>query len=79
MKPIKISLAAHQLGVSVKTLYNWIKNGELEMVEPGFVLADEARNAFERMKAHRVEISYFMAYGIKRDSKGRFFFESEEN
>lgn len=69
----KILVVAKELGVTQKTIYNWIKTGRLEMTSPGYVDRDQAWDVYEFMKHKRVEISYFMsAYGITRDSYGRF-------
>jgi predicted site-specific integrase-resolvase len=73
MDNIKIPVAASELGVSTKTIYNWIASGVLETTEPGYVSRSKAWEVFDHMKAKRVEISYFMStYGIKRDAYGRF-------
>lgn len=70
---VKIIPLASEMGLSYKTIYNWISDGRLELKRPGFVSRSEAWAVFDHMHEKRVEISYFMsAYGIKRDSKGRF-------
>jgi predicted site-specific integrase-resolvase len=64
------------MGISYKTIYNWVKDGRLEMKKPGFVSRSEAWEVFDHMQGKRVEISYFMStYGIKRDAYGRFISE----
>jgi hypothetical protein len=73
MDHIKIPMAAYELGVSVKTVYNWISSGTLQSPKSGYVSRSEAWEVFNHMKDKRVEISYFMStYGIKRDAYGRF-------
>ena len=73
----KIGPLADELGITPKTIYNWISDGRLKMKKPGFVSKSEAWEVFDHMQEKRVEISYFMsAYGIKRDSFGRFIKES---
>lgn len=70
---VKIVPLATEMGISYKTIYNWIKDGRLQTEKPGFVSRSEAWNVFDHMQEKRIEISYFMsAYGIKRDAYGRF-------
>ena len=70
---VKISLVANELGVSVKTIYNWISSGKLYMPRPGYVDREEAHRAWLEQQNLRSINSYFMAVqGIKRDSYGRF-------
>lgn len=69
----KIPLVAKELGVSVKTIYNWIGDGKLFMPRPGYVCKSEACDVWIRQQSFRSINSYFMAaQGIKRDSNGRF-------
>lgn len=76
----KIGPLADELGITPKTIYNWISDGRLEMKKPGFVSKSEAWEVFSFMQEKRVEISYFMsAYGINRDAYGRFISESEKS
>lgn len=75
----KIVPLASEMGISHKTIYNWIKDGRLETKKPGFVSRAEAWGVFDHMQEKRVEISYFMsAYGIKRDTNGRFISDEEQ-
>ena len=70
---VKIVPLATEMGISHKTIYNWIKDGRLQTEKPGFVSRSEAWNVFDHMQEKRVEISYFMSsYGISRDEHGRF-------
>lgn len=74
---VKIVPLANELGVTYKTIYNWVSDGRLEMERPGFVSRSAAWKVWEEMREKRIEISYFMsAYGIKRDAYGRFTSES---
>jgi hypothetical protein len=76
----KIGPLADELGITPKTIYNWISDGRLEIKKPGFVSKSEAWEVFNFMQEKRVEISYFMsAYGINRDAYGRFISESEKS
>lgn len=72
MSLVKIPAAAIQLGVSHKTIYNWISNGKLEMLKPGYVSLDEAKSVWISQQILRSEISFFMAQGTIRDAYGRF-------
>jgi hypothetical protein len=73
---IKIVLLSTEMGISHKTIYNWITDGRLELKKPGFVSRSEAYEVFGYMQSKRTEISYFLSsYGIKRDAYGRFVSE----
>lgn len=70
---VKIVPLAQEMGISHKTIYNWIKDGRLQTEKPGFVSRSKAWEVFNHMLEKRVEISYFLSsYGIKRDAYGRF-------
>lgn len=70
---VKIPLVAKELGVSVKTIYNWIGDGKLFMPRPGYVCRSEAFDVWVKQQTLRSIHSYFMAAkGITRDSSGRF-------
>lgn len=68
----KIPAAAEQLGVSYKTIYNWISDKKLAMPKPGYVDVEEARDVWVAQQMRRVEISFFLAQGTIRDAYGRF-------
>ncbi len=69
----KIPIVATDLGVSVKTVYNWIESGKLFMPQAGYVDRDEAFAVWVNQQTLKSVNSYFMAIkGIKRDSNGRF-------
>jgi len=72
MSLVKISFAANELGVSQKTIYNWVKDGKLSTAEPGYVDLKEARAVWVNQQLLRVEISFFMSKGTIRDAYGRF-------
>lgn len=44
-KMIKIVVAADAIGVTHKTIYNWIEDGTLKLAHPGYVYLSEARRA----------------------------------
>jgi hypothetical protein len=70
---VKIVTLSKEMGLSHQTIYNWINDGRLEPKSPGYVSRSEAWDVLDHMRNKRVEISYFMsAYGITRDSYGRF-------
>lgn len=72
MSLVKISSAAEQLGVSYKTIYNWISDRKLSMPKPGYVSLEEANDVWIRQQLLRSEISFFMSQGTIRDAYGRF-------
>lgn len=75
---VKISLMADELGITVKTIYNWLSVGKLVMPRPGYVDRMDAYEVWLEQKNLRKIHSYFMSVqGTKRDSKGRF--TSKEN
>lgn len=43
---VKIQKAASEIGVSYKTIYNWVEDGTLRIAHPGFVLMSEVRRAY---------------------------------
>jgi transposase len=70
---VKITLVADELGVSVKTIYNWITLGKLEMVEPGFVRQIDAYEVWLQQRSLKSMFAISrVRQGIKRDSSGRF-------
>lgn len=78
-KIIKIHIAAEELGVSVKTIYNWIEWGKLQMPRPGFVNHIDAWETYLQQKQDKSIYSSLMAkYGIKRDANGRFITRADQ-
>jgi len=74
----KIPLIAKELGVSVKTIYNWVSVGKLFMPRPGYVSQVEAYEVWLQQKALRRISSYFKSVqGTTRDPNGRF--KSKQN
>jgi hypothetical protein len=69
---VKIALMADELGVSIKTIYNWISVGKLEMVEPGYVNHVDAYEVWLHQQALKSLTAYFHSQGTIRDSYGRF-------
>ena len=75
---VKIPLMAEELGVSVKTIYNWVSVGKLTMPRPGFVSQAEAYEVWLHQKSLRSIQSYFVAKGTIRDAFGRWVKEFDE-
>jgi transposase-like protein len=70
---VKISIIAKELGVTEKTIYNWISQSKLKMIAPGFV---SQIDSYEVWIQQRVDKSIFsqemLRKGITRDANGRF-------
>lgn len=69
---VKIPLMAEELGVSTKTIYNWINVGKLFMPRPGFVSQTDAYEVWLQQKTLKTFQSYFQSKGTIRDSYGRW-------
>jgi len=70
---VKVSMMAKELGLSDKTIYNWIADGKLKMVRPGFVSHLEAYETWLHQKSLKSGLAIERArQGTKRDSYGRF-------
>jgi transposase len=69
----KVPLIAQELGVSVKTIYNWVSAGKLFMPRPGYVSQIEAYEVWLQQQSLKSYYSYFQSVkGIIRDTNGRF-------
>lgn len=71
-EPVKISLMAEELGVTLKTIYNWVSLGKLKMVHPGYVNRIDTYEVWLQQQQLKSVMSYFQAKGTIRDSYGRF-------
>lgn len=70
---VKVVAVAEELGLSHKTIYNWISKGYLEMVIPGFVSQADVILVWVEQRGRKTERQAWLArYGIKRDASGRF-------
>jgi hypothetical protein len=69
---VKISVAASAIGVSQKTIYNWLEDGSLKLYHPGFVLLSEARRVWLEKNNTKSETSKRLSGLFARDLKGRF-------
>lgn len=70
---IKIHLAAKELDLSYKTLYNWIEDGTLKLAHPGFVHLSEVNRAIVKKQNIKSEQSKStLMQKFTRDEKGRF-------
>lgn len=70
---VKVSLMAEELGVTAKTIYNWIAVGKLIPSRPGFVNQVDAYEVWLQQKQDRSVFARTMAsHGITRGPNGRF-------
>lgn len=69
---VKIRVMADELGVSQKTIYNWISVGKLKMVRPGYVDQVEAYEVWLQQKDLRRIYSLSNSDSVLRDKFGRF-------
>ncbi len=75
---VKIGLMAEELGVTPKTIYNWIERGKLVMHRPGFVSQLESYEVWLQQRSYKsIYASEMARYGITRDANGRFITKSE--
>lgn len=74
MKPeiVKIAIAARELGISVRVVYNWISEGSLKTVEPGKVVLADAILVHSQKQQARIQLSQDMSNRFTRDERGRF-------
>ena len=70
--PLKITKAADVIGVSYKTIYNWLENGYLKLYHPGYVLLSDIRRAQIRAENAVAERRTELATEQPRDRFGRF-------
>lgn len=71
-RPKKIMVVADELGVTHKTIYNWLENGYLKLYHPGYILPSEARRAQIRVANAKATESLSRSKVQKRDRFGRF-------
>ena len=69
---LKIAIAAKQLDVSTKTIYNWIEHGYLETVSPGYVRLGDVIRAQKWAEKAKSETARTTTKSILRDRNGRF-------
>ena len=67
-KMVKIIVAADTMGLTYKTLYNWIEDGTLRLAHPGYVYLSEVK------QAQMVKQNSRSQWG--KDHSGRFFREN---
>lgn len=78
MSVVKVSVIAEELGVTAKTVYNWIADGDLETIVPGYVDSIEAYEAWLRKRQFKsIYASEMARKGITRDANGRFLTKAE--
>lgn len=77
-KLLKIERVAQELGVTKKTIYNWITSGKIDMPRPGFVNYIDAWEVYLQQRQEKSIYSSLMAkYGITRDANGRFLTKTD--
>jgi IS30 family transposase len=69
---LKIAIAAKQIDVTVKTIYNWVENGYLETVSPGYVRLGDVIRAQKWAEKAKSESARATIKTIFRDRNGRF-------
>ena len=69
---LKIAIAAKQLDVTVKTIYNWIENEYLQTTSPGYVRLGDVIRAQKRAEKAKSETARATIKTIFRDDNGRF-------
>lgn len=70
--PIKITVAADEIGVSHKTVYNWIEDGSLPLASRGYVYLAEVKRVKEQKQENRTRLSRENTKWLLRDGNGRF-------
>lgn len=70
--PLKITKAADVIGVSYKTIYNWLEVGYLKLYHPGYVLLSEVRRAQIKAETAALEKRTKSSSKQPRDKFGRF-------
>jgi len=70
--PLKIAKAADIIGVSYKTIYNWLENGYLKLYHPGYVLLSDVRRAQIRAENTALKKRTDISKVQKRGPDGRF-------
>jgi predicted site-specific integrase-resolvase len=69
---LKIAIAAKQIGVSTKTIYNWIEHGYLETACSGYVRLADVIRAQQLAEKAKSETARATIKTIFRDRDGRF-------
>ena len=73
--PLKITKAADVIGVSYKTIYNWLDVGYLKLYHPGYVLLSDVRRAKIRADTAALDKRKEVSKVQKRGPDGRFQFD----
>lgn len=71
-KMTKITVAANILGITYKTIYNWIEDGSLKLAHPGYVYLWEAELVQLRKREEKIAIGKAHSLNFTRDEKGKF-------
>lgn len=71
-KMVKIKIAASVLGISYKTIYNWLEDGSLKLAHPGYVYLRDVELVQLTKKQEKLEHSRAHSMRFTRDEAGRF-------
>lgn len=71
-KMTKIRVAANLLGVTYKTIYNWIEDGSLKLAHPGYVYLHEAELVHLEKQKQKSARGKDHSKNFTRDEAGRF-------
>lgn len=69
---VKIVVAAESVGVTYKTIYNWLEDGSLKLAHPGFVFLSDVRKVWIQKQNIKSETSRTVSSNFTRDDRGRF-------
>lgn len=69
---VKIIVAADEVGVTYKTIYNWIGDGSLNLAHPGYVFMSEVRKVWILKQNIKSESSKRISNNFTRDNRGQF-------
>jgi len=69
---VKILIAADSVGVTYKTIYNWLEDGSLKLAHPGFVYMSDVRRVWIQKQNIKSETSRTVSSMFTRDDRGRF-------
>lgn len=68
----KIRVAAIVIGVSYKTIYNWIEDGSLKLAHPGYVHLDDVESVHLEKQKQKSARAKDNSRQFLRDEQGRF-------
>jgi hypothetical protein len=65
-------VAANLIGVTYKTIYNWIEDGSLKLAHPGYVHLHEAEAVKLQKQEEKLLKGKDHSLNFTRDERGRF-------